>query len=102
VRLYLLEAWGDSGEIIDEYSLRAMMESCLDFAEEETRLQQIAKAYDCIIKYTPKYHAEIAGVRIEYSWGQLNLTSGVSLSREKEQNNYSMMLFGKVWLFFPN
>jgi hypothetical protein len=34
--------------------------------------------------------------------GQLNLTSDLSLSREKEQNNYSMMLFGKVWLFFPN
>jgi hypothetical protein len=69
VRLYLLEARDESGEIIEEYSLRAMMESCLDFAEEETRLQQIAKEYDCIVKYTPKYHAEIAGVGIEYSWG---------------------------------
>jgi hypothetical protein len=41
VRLHLLEARDNSGEIIEEYSLRAMMESCLDFAKEETRLQQI-------------------------------------------------------------
>lgn len=33
------------------------------------QLQRIGEEYDMVIAYSPKYHAEIAGVGIEYSWG---------------------------------
>jgi hypothetical protein len=66
---YRLETRDEDGKIVEEFSLRAMMESCLDFAVEETQLQKIACEYGFKVVYTPKFHAEIAGVGIEYSWG---------------------------------
>ena len=45
------------------------MESCHDFQNEATQLQTVAAAYGIRVEMTPKYHAEIAGCGIEYSWG---------------------------------
>ena len=45
------------------------MENCHDFQNEVTQLQTIASSYGIRVEMTPKYHAEIAGCGIEYSWG---------------------------------
>jgi hypothetical protein len=67
----------DDGEILEgaEYfSLRFLMASCLDFAEELTALQHVGKELGVEVIITPKFHAELAGEGIEYSWG---ITKGV-------------------------
>ena len=56
-------------ELISEFSLTHLMESRVDFANELTQLQAVAKGYGVEVVMTPKYHAEIAGVGIEYAWG---------------------------------
>lgn len=45
------------------------MESCLDFANEKCRLEDLVNSYGMSVIMTPKYHAELAGCGIEYSWG---------------------------------
>lgn len=44
------------------------MESCLDFANEISELQTVGEAIDCRVLATPKFHAEIAGEGVEYTW----------------------------------
>ena len=58
----------DDGEIIEEYSLEILIESCLDFANEISELQTVGEAIDCRILATPKFHAEIASEGVEYTW----------------------------------
>ena len=59
----------DDNQIIESLSLKFQMENCHDFQNEETQLQTVASAYGIKVMMTPKYHAEIAGCGIEYSWG---------------------------------
>ena len=53
------------------WSLKYLMaSSCLDFlAEEMTALQHVGKELGVSVIITPKFHAEMAGEGIEYSWG---------------------------------
>ncbi len=44
------------------------MASCMDFKEEETMIQYMGTQMG-VVDRSPKYHAEIAGEGIEYSWG---------------------------------
>jgi hypothetical protein len=74
-----------NGEAIDgaeEWSLRVLMASCLDFAEEMTALQHVGKELGVSVIISPKFHAEMAGEGIEYSWG---ITKG--LYRRKPLNS---------------
>jgi hypothetical protein len=50
------------------------MASCLDFAEEVTALQHIGNELGVSVIISPKFHAELAGKGIEYSWG---VTKGI-------------------------
>ena len=58
-----------------KYSLDFLMGNCVDFLEEKTDLEHLAESlcdgcdHDCSIVFTPKFHCEIAGEGIEYSWG---------------------------------
>ena len=65
----------ERGVVIDKsYSLRHILSSCTDFAQEKTLLQHYAKKLAkkkgiiIIIDRTPKCHPELAGEGIEYSW----------------------------------
>ena len=46
-----------------------MIESLLDFQEEETLLQHHASKMGVAVDRTPKCHPELAGEGIEYAWG---------------------------------
>jgi hypothetical protein len=54
--------------IIQESSLRDIMANCTDFLNEETALQWLARNIGVLIVHTPKFHCELAGDGIEYSW----------------------------------
>jgi hypothetical protein len=52
-----------------ETSLKFLLGNCLDFEEEESLLQSKGRILRAKIDSTPKCHCELAGERIEYSWG---------------------------------
>ena len=58
----------DDGEIIEEYSLEILMESCFDFANEISELQTVGKAINYRVLATPKFHVEIVCEGVEYTW----------------------------------
>ena len=58
----------DEGNINLEYSMLYLIESCLDFAFEITQLQYIGRLLGAEVYITPKFHAEVAGEGVEYSW----------------------------------
>lgn len=61
---------GDKEVRYDEStSLVCIMAACSDFKQEKSILQYIGDAYHATVKFTPKYHCELAGEGIEYSWG---------------------------------
>lgn len=70
---YTMEPATDAdGEVLEgaeEWSLRVLMASCLDFAEEVTALQDVGNKLGVSVIISPKFHAELAGEGIEYSWG---------------------------------
>ena len=70
-------ATDDDGEVLEgaeDWSLKCLMASCLDFAQEMTALQHVGSELGVQVIITPKFHAELAGEGIEYSWG---VTKGV-------------------------
>jgi hypothetical protein len=63
--------FGADGDVIPEsedYSLLFFMSTCLDFAGEKTALQNVGHQRGVQVFITPKFHCEIAGEGIEYSW----------------------------------
>ena len=60
---------GEALEGAEDWSLKCLMASCLDFAEEMTALQHVGKQLGVSVIITPKFHAELAGEGVEYSWG---------------------------------
>ena len=46
-----------------------LLSQCEDFLEEESLLQLHVRLLGAICVHSPKYHCEIAGEGIEYSWG---------------------------------
>ena len=66
---YKYMATDDDGEEIEDYSLLRLIEGCLDFADEMTEMEVRGKELGATVLCTTKYHAEMAGEGIEYSWG---------------------------------
>ncbi|KAI2498015.1 hypothetical protein MHU86_16452 [Fragilaria crotonensis] len=67
---------GNVLEDAENWSLKYIMASCLDFAEELTALQYVGQELGVSVIITPKFHAELAGEGIEYSWGISKENSG--------------------------
>jgi hypothetical protein len=72
------DEWKDEfGEIFPRYlpfCLRHLLAECSDFKNEVTSMENLMSQLtindsNVEIMYTPKYHCEIAGEGIEYSWG---------------------------------
>jgi len=57
-----------NGTLLHATSLRWLLGSCTDFITEETALQYLGRRLGLRILHTPKFHAEMAGEGIEYSW----------------------------------
>jgi hypothetical protein len=70
---YTMDAATDGdGEILEgaeDWSLKYLMTSCLDFAEEMTALQHVGSQLGVSVIFTPKFHAKLSGEGVEYSWG---------------------------------
>jgi hypothetical protein len=58
----------------NQFSLQWLMSQCPDFAQEKSAMEALlhrisSDAFNVSILVTPKYHCELAGEGIEYSWG---------------------------------
>jgi hypothetical protein len=93
------DQWKDEyGEIFPRYlpyCLRFLLAECSDFKNEVTAMEDLATKLaindrsTVSIIYTPKYHCEIAGEGIEYSWGLCKrYYRNLPLQRKKGLNNF--------------
>jgi len=79
----------ETGEIQLGTSLRALLEQCSDFKNELSALQLLGQEIGITVDATPKYHAELAGEGIEYSWGySKGLYRRMPLSSKKGRKNF--------------
>ena len=58
----------------EQYCLRSLLMKCSDFRSEVTDLEHLASElsttqYSVVILFSPKFHCELAGEGVEYSWG---------------------------------
>ena len=69
------EATGDIKNEYKMYSLKYLLNKCSDFKEEKCDLEHLCSELSfkygcqCSILFSPKFHCEIAGEGVEYSWG---------------------------------
>ncbi len=54
-------------------SLQNLLAKCSDFIDQETLLQCTVRKLGASLDRSPKYHCEIAGEGIEYSWGNAKM-----------------------------
>ena len=76
---YCVEDFSDKGKLDEfgnrkkETSLDILLSQCSDFLNEESLLQLNIRKLGCGVIHTPKYHCEMAGEGIEYSWGNAKM-----------------------------
>ena len=56
-----------------ETSLDHLLSTCTDFVDEESLLQMKVRKLGAVCIHSPKYHCEMAGEGIEYSWGNAKM-----------------------------
>ncbi len=65
------------------------MVHCLDFVNEKLQLEYVCEKLGARALFTTKYHAEMAGEGMEYSWAHSkNTYRWVSLSKKKGKYNF--------------
>jgi hypothetical protein len=52
-------------------SLAFLLSQCQDFRNEKTHLQVLAEAIGISVDFTPKFHPELPGEGVEYTWAAL-------------------------------
>ena len=76
---YNIEDFSDNGKKTDigvrnlETSLDHLLSTCTDFVEDESLLQMTLRKLGAVCVHSPKYHCEMAGEGIEYSWGNAKM-----------------------------
>jgi hypothetical protein len=76
--------------------LRYLLAQCSDFKNEITALEDLARRLSSDtstvkIKFTPKYHCEIAGEGIEYAWGlSKRYYRSLPLARKRGISNFRL------------
>jgi len=91
----------ESGELQLGTSLCALLEQCSDFKNELSALKLLSQEIGITVDVMPKYHAELAGEGIEYSWGySKGLYHHVPLSSKKGQKNIFEFIKNAVILLF--
>ena len=82
-----------TGERDLKYSIRKILADCEDFKNENTHLQVMADALGVIVDFTPKYHCELAGEGIEYTWGfSKNRYRKAEFGRKKRRGTFESLV----------
>ncbi|KAI2497782.1 hypothetical protein MHU86_16724 [Fragilaria crotonensis] len=93
---YTLDGRKDAitGDIDLQFSLRHVMAECTaDFKDEETALQYLGTQLGVRVQLTPKFHAELAGEGIEYSWAHSkSWYRRVPVSQKRGRENFKRLV----------
>jgi hypothetical protein len=82
-----------SGKVDLQYSLRSLLDECKDFKEEETALQFLRTQLGVTVVLMPKFHAELAGEGVEYSWAHSKAYyQRMLLSRKRGRDNFKQLV----------
>jgi hypothetical protein len=92
---YTLDGRKDSitGKVDLRYSLRHLLAECTDFKHEETALQYLGSQLGVMVLLTPKFHAELAGEGVEYSWAHAKaFYRRMPLSRKRGREKFKQLV----------
>ena len=79
LKKYCIEDFSETGKmdeygnVISETSLDMLLSKCTDFLEEKSLLQLNLEKLGAKCYRSPKFHCELVGEGIEYSWGNAKL-----------------------------
>ena len=68
-RGWFIEGMSTAADVKPEMDLERVLSAQPDFKDERPALQHLVESRGHILLLSPKYHPEIAGVGIEFSWG---------------------------------
>jgi hypothetical protein len=78
-----------TGDVDLQFSLRHLMAECTDF----TALQHLGTQLGVRVQLTPKFHAELAGEGVEYSWALAkSFYCCVPVSRKRGWENFKQLV----------
>ena len=92
---YTLDGRKDAitGDINLQFSLRHLISECSDFKDEETALQYLGSQLGVRVQLTLKFHAELAGEGVEYSWAHAKSHyRRVPVSRKRGRENFKELV----------
>jgi hypothetical protein len=82
-----------TGNVNLRLSLRSILANCKDFKEEETALEYLGTQLGVTVKLTPKFHAELAGEGVEYSWAHSKaFYRRLPLSKKRGRENFKQLV----------
>ena len=93
LKSYQAMKYDEEGNLVKEFSLQYLLGQCTDFQNELTQLEFVCKAHGAEALITPKYHAELAGEGIEYTWGFIkSLYRRHPYAMKKGKENFEKLL----------
>jgi hypothetical protein len=82
-----------TGKVDLQYSLRQILANCRDFKDEETALQHLGRQLGVTVLLTPKFHAELAGEGVEYSWAHAKaFYRRLPVSQKRGRDNFKQLV----------
>ena len=86
----------DNNDLVEE-SLEHIMAHCLDSVNEKLQLEYICEKLGARALFKTKYHAEMAGEGVEYSWAHSkNTYKRVSRSKKKGKYNFVSLVQSSI------
>jgi hypothetical protein len=85
-----------TGKVNLQSSLRHILANCNDFKDKETALEYLGTQLGVSVKLTPKFHAELAGEGVEYSWAHSKSFSQCPLCHRRKEEKTSSSWFANV------
>ena len=93
LKSYQAMKYDEEGNLVKEFSLQYLLGQCTDFQNELTQLEFVCKVHGAEALITPKYHAELAGEGIEYTWGFIkSLYRRHPYAMKKGKENFEKLL----------
>ena len=82
-----------TGKVDLQYSLRQILANCRDFKDKETALQHLGRQLGVTVLLTPKFHAELAGEGVEYSWAHGKaFYRRLPVSKKRGRDNFKQLV----------
>jgi len=93
IKSYQAMKYDNEGNLVKEFSLQYLLGQCADFQNEVSQLEFVCEQLGATALITPKYHAELAGEGIEYTWGFLkSIYRRYPLEKKKGKTQFEALL----------